>query len=82
MRAIKVKNINGNLMFISDHQKAMVEKNKIIKSLMESLEFFLDDEHCRMDHHGNCQTHSSFEVGNCFMVTARLAFKQAKEASQ
>ena len=51
-------------------------------SLLESLREFIDDEECDFDHHGYCQTHSSFEEGPCIMVRAREAIAKAEGEDQ
>lgn len=44
--------------------------------LLAALEAMIDNEPCRFDHHGNCQTHT---LGNpCEMAAARAAIARAR----
>lgn len=49
-----------------------------IRELEQALQPFIDDEICRLDHHGNCQIHS---LGNpCEQIAARAALHVAGKA--
>ncbi|HET7128956.1 MAG TPA: hypothetical protein VFJ93_07770 [Gaiellaceae bacterium] len=55
-----------------------------IADLREALEPFIDDEPCRFDHHGGCQTHGflNIEPGDvCGMVFARRVLAERPQPS-
>ncbi|KKN52652.1 hypothetical protein LCGC14_0610460 [marine sediment metagenome] len=46
--------------------------------LLMMLEALVDDDECRLDHSGFCQTHTNeMDDGQCAMVVARAAIKKA-----
>ncbi len=47
--------------------------------LLAALEALTDDDQCRLDHSGFCQTHTNeMDDGQCAMVVARAAIARAK----
>ena len=48
----------------------------VVGELVEALEGLIDDEPCRYDHHGYCQTH--FITEPCEMAVARAALTKIK----
>ena len=52
------------------------QKDVLIGELLAALEALVDDEECRFDHHGNCQTHALSNP--CNMQRARDIITKAK----
>lgn len=42
-----------------------------LEAALAVIEDLVDDEECRLDHDGDCQTHYMFTDGPCPMATAR-----------
>jgi len=48
----------GSMCIGEDNLKEMIHRCESQPDLLASLESFVDDEICQLDHHGYCQTHS------------------------
>ena len=64
---------SGQWVKYDDHIDALAAAQRENERLRYALEGLVDDEECRFDHHGNCQTHY---LGNpCEMATARAVLR-------
>jgi len=64
--------------YCPDNERLMKQNTEINADLLAALKDFIDNETCRHDHHGYCQTHGYLQEGVCHMVRARAAIKRAE----
>ena len=68
--------------FIGSIQAENERLKKENGEMLKLIEFYVDNERCDYDHHGNCQSHGSTSDGFCPNNVAKEIIEKSKEKVQ